>query len=144
MPEIRHKDVKVYDNVQYAKFTRANGNFLNEEPDYIWENAYVDLSGNTYANGNTDNDFIPISELDVFINDVAEKASYIINNSYSLDDEHINIINSYIADFINGSISELSVEMPLVEKELQLYTPYDISECAYHICSENISFIENE
>lgn len=144
MPEIRHKDTKVYDNVQYAKFTIARGNFLNEEPDYIWENAYIDLSGNTYADGNTDNDFIPISDLDIFINDVAEKASYIINNSYSLDVDHIEIINSYISDFINESISELSVEMPQVTNDMQLYSPYDISECAYHICSENISFIENE
>lgn len=144
MPAIKHNDIEVYDNIKYAKFTRSRNDFLNEEPDYIWDNAYIDLSGNTYADGSTDNDFIPISELDVFIHDVGENAWEIINNSSALDDDHINIINSYINQFMNNEINELSVEMPYVTGDLQMYAVYDINECAYHICNENITLIENE
>lgn len=143
MPAIKH-DVTVYDNVKYAKYTRADNTFLNEDPDYIWENSYIDLSGNTYVNGDTNNDFIPISYLDIFIKKVSDEAWDMINNSYSLTADNIEIINSYILQYINNEIDELSIVMPKVYDDLQMYAPYDINELSYHICGKNITLIENE
>lgn len=143
MPDIKH-NVNVYDNVKYAKYTRSKNTFLNEEPDYIWENSYIDLSGNTYVDGDTNNDFIPISELNSFIEQVSYNAWELINNSYFLNNDNIDIINSYISEYINNEIDELSVVMPKVYGDMQMYAPYDINELAYHICSKNITLIENE
>ena len=144
--EIRHQDTITHANTKYGKFIRKNGYvFDNDVPaDYIWENSYIDISGNMEIDASTDDDFIPISYLDEYIEYIAATEYEDMMNAYNMTDDAAAIINSYIRQYMNNEISELSVEMPLLDDVFKIYAQYDISECSYHICGKNITEIIHE
>lgn len=144
--ENRHPEVVTHANTKYGKYIRKNGYTFDNDvpPDYIWENSYIDISGNAEVDADTDEDFIPISQLEEYIEYIASSEYENMMNAYNMTEEAAEIINSYIRKYVNGDIQELSVEMPLLEDVFKIYAQYDVNECAYHICGKNITEIIHE